>query len=125
MKKLICLFALMITLTSIAADNQGKLFHVVSFKFKSDITAEQKKEVEDAFKALKKSIPEIVSIDWGTNVSKEGFDKGFTHAWVLTFKNAADRDAYLVHPEHKKFGKLLGGKLADGGVFVVDFVSQK
>jgi hypothetical protein len=108
-----------------AADNQGKLFHVVSFKFKSDVTAAQKKEVEEAFKALQKSIPEIVSLDWGTNVSKEGFDKGFTHAWVLTFKNDQDRDAYLVHPEHKKFGKLLGGKLAEGGVFVVDFVSQR
>lgn len=115
----------MIALPTKGADDQGKLFHLVSFKFKSDVTATQRNEVEDAFRALKASIPEIVSIDWGTNVSKEGFDKGFTHAWVLTFKNEADRDAYLVHPAHKRFGELLGGKLADGGVFVVDFISQQ
>ncbi|HMJ88526.1 MAG TPA: Dabb family protein [Candidatus Acidoferrum sp.] len=119
---LLCLCAF----ASVAADApKGKLFHVVSFKYKSDVTDAQKKEVETAFAALKKSIPQIKSLDYGTNVSPEGFDRGFTHMWVLTFDNAADRDAYLVHSEHKKFGKQLGGKLAEGGVFVVDFVSKE
>ena len=39
--------------------------------------------------------------------------------WVLGFMSDADRDAYLVHPDHKEFGKLLKPVLAD--VFVVDF----
>jgi hypothetical protein len=40
----------------------------------------------------------------------------------LTFKTAADRDAYLVHPDHKAFGSLVGPVLAD--VFVIDFWAQ-
>ena len=127
MKLILALVALMMasTFTSLAADaGKDKLYHVVSFKFKEGTTDAQKKEVEEAFAALKKSIPQIKSLDWGTNVSPEKFDKGFTHMWVLTFDNAADRDAYLVHPEHKKFGSKLGGKLAEGGVFVIDFEAK-
>jgi hypothetical protein len=118
---LLCLFAF----ASVAADAKGKLFHCVSFKFKEGVTDAQKKEVVNAFAALKQSIPQIRSLDYGTNISPEKLDKGFTHMWVLTFDNKTDRDAYLVHPEHKKFGKLLSGKLADGGVFVIDFLSKE
>ena len=41
---------------------------------------------------------------------------------MLTFDSVASRDAYLPHPEHKKFGELLGqlGVLEDA--FVVDYV---
>lgn len=104
-----------------AAD--GKLYHVVSFKFKEGATKEQIKQVEDAFRDLKKKIKEIQSYEWGTNVSPEKHDKGFTHAFILSFKSDKDRDAYLIHPDHKAFGKMLGPILAD--VFVVDFWSAK
>ena len=100
-----------------------KLYHVVSFKFKETATKEQIKEVEDAFRDLKKKIKEIQSYEWGTNVSPEKHDKGFTHAFILSFKSDADRDAYLAHPDHKAFGKQLGPILAD--VFVIDFWSAK
>ena len=36
-----------------------------------------------------------------------------------TFKSEKDRDEYLVHPDHKKFGQLLHPVLADA--FVIDF----
>src|SRR6185436_5911267 len=104
-----------------AAD--GKLYHVVSFKFKEGATKEQIKQVEDAFRDLKNKVKEIQSYEWGTNVSPEKHDKGFTHAFILTFKNDKDRDAYLIHPDHKAFGKQLGPILAD--VFVIDFWSTK
>ncbi len=42
---------------------------------------------------------------------------------ILSFKSDKDRDAYLVHPAHKEFGKLLGPVMAD--VFVVDFWAEK
>jgi len=96
-----------------------KLRHVVAFKFKDTATQEQIKEVENAFRALKTRIAEIESFEWGTNVSPEKHDKGFTHGFILTFKSDKDRDAYLVHPEHKKFGQLVGPVLGD--VFVIDF----
>ena len=113
-----------IAVSAVAADSagtkaKGKLIHMVSFKFKPTATPAQIKEVEDAFRALKKKIPQVVSYEWGTNVSPEKHDKGFTHGFILSFKSAADRDAYLGHPDHKKFGELVGPVLAD--VFVIDF----
>jgi hypothetical protein len=105
------------------ADAAEKLNHVVSFKFKSSATAEQIKEVEDAFKALKQKIKEIQTLEWGTNVSPEKLNKGFTHCWVLSFKSEKDRDAYLVHPDHKAFGKILSPVLDD--VFVIDFLAKQ
>ena len=98
---------------------KGSLYHVVSIKFKPDAKPEQIKAVEEAFRALKEKVPGITSLHWGTNVSPEGRNKGFTHCFVLTFASDKDRDTYLTHPEHKAFGGVLGPVLAD--VFVIDF----
>lgn len=109
--------------TAAAPEKPGaKLFHVVSLKFKSTATREQIKAVEDAFAGLKDKIPGITSIEWGTNVSPEKHDKGFTHCFILAFNSEKDRDAYLPHPEHKAFGKVLGPVMED--VFVIDFWSR-
>jgi hypothetical protein len=101
----------------------AKVHHVVCFKFKSTATAPEIKNVEAAFEALQQKVPGIESLKWGTNVSKEQRNKGFTHCFVLTFKTEKERDAYLEHPEHKAFGKLVGPVVDD--VFVLDFVPQK
>jgi hypothetical protein len=100
----------------------GELLHVVSFKFKEGADNEKIKAVEDAFAALPSKIPGIASYKWGTNVSPEKHDKGFTHCFILGFRTEKDRDAYLVHPDHKAFGKVLGPVLGD--VFVIDFWAQ-
>jgi len=104
-----------------AQEEQGnkRLFHVVSLKFKEGTSKEKIKEVEDAFVGLKDKIPGIAAVTWGTNVSPEKHDKGFTHCFVLVFNTDKDRDEYLVHDDHKKFGSLLGPVLAD--VMVIDF----
>ena len=99
---------------------RGSLVHMVSFKFKAEAGDAKVKEVETAFAALPGKIPQIRSFEWGTNISPEKLDKGFTHGFILTFQDAKDRDAYLVHPAHAEFGKLVGPVLAD--VFVVDFL---
>ena len=120
------LVAVVLAACVIAADAPAKtanLRHVVAFKFKDATAPEKIKEVEDAFRALKGKIPEIVAYEWGTNISPEKHDKGFTHGFILTFKSEKDRDAYLVHPEHKKFGGLVGPVLGD--VFVIDFWAKE
>jgi len=117
------LLTLLISAILTNAHAADRLQHVVSFKFKSTATAQDITKVEKAFQALKQSIPQIVACEWGTNVSKEKKDKGFTHCFILTFKSEADRDAYIVHPEHKAFGKLVGPLLDD--VFVIDFWSKQ
>ena len=105
------------------ANAAEKMVHVVAFKFKSTASSQDIKKVEEAFEQLKRKIPQVVSLEWGTNVSPEQRNKGFTHCFVLTFRNEKDRDAYLEHPEHKAFGKIVGPVLDD--VFVIDFLSKE
>ena len=104
------------------AQAAGKLHHVVCFKFKSTATPNEIKKVEEAFKELKHKIPQVASLEWGTNVSPEQRNKGFTHCFLLSFKSDKDRDTYLNHSEHKAFGKIVGPVLDD--VFVIDFWSK-
>jgi hypothetical protein len=106
---------------ALAAD--GPIRHVVHFKFKAGVEKAQVEKIVAAFAALKKKIDVVEQLEWGTNVSPEGLDKGFTHCWLVSFKSSADRDAYLVHPEHKKFVELVKPALEE--VLVVDFVPQK
>ncbi len=98
---------------------KSKLRHVVAFKFKESVSAQDIQRVEDAFAALKGKIPQIQAFESGVNNSPEGLNKGCTHAYILTFSSEKDRDAYLVHPDHVEFGKLVKPVLAD--VFVIDF----
>jgi hypothetical protein len=96
--------------------------HVVLFKFKDDAPADKVKAIEDAFVALKDQIDVIKDLEWGTDISPENLQQGFTHCFLLTFANVQDRDAYLPHPKHKAFGALLGPYLDK--VLVVDFESK-
>lgn len=96
--------------------------HVVAFKYKANATADQISRVTDAFRALQDKIPGIVAFEYGTNQSPEGHDDGFTHLYLVTFENAAARDAYLPHPEHEKFGALLGELDILEDIFVIDYV---
>jgi hypothetical protein len=122
MKLLTSLLAIaMLTASALAAD--GPIRHVVHFKFKADADKAQVDKVVAEFAALKGKISEVESLEWGTDVSPEGLGKGFTHCWIVSFKTAADRDAYLVHPEHKAFVTILKPVLED--VLVVDIVPQK
>lgn len=124
MKSLPVLLAVVFTLlmnTATAADAPYR--HVVLFKFTASATAEQVKAVEAAFKALPSKIDTIVDLEWGTNVSPEGKDGGFTHCFFVTFKDKAGLEVYLPHPAHKEFGASLRGILDK--VLVVDYVAAK
>ena len=110
---------------SAAAAQDGQVRHMVVFKFKPDATPEKIAQVTDALLALKGTIPGIVSVEHGVNNSPEKKNLGFTHAFLVTFENAKARDAYLPHPEHKKFGALLGSLGVMEDVFVVDYVVEK
>lgn len=109
------------SMSTIAAD--GPVYHVVHFKFKADAKKEDISKVVTAFAALKTKIPAIQDFKHGTNSSPEGLAKGFTHCWIITFKNEKDRDAYLVHPDHKAFVELLKPHLEEP--LVVDFIEPK
>ncbi len=124
MKKNLALLILLVSLTSFSfgADKEKsapQLRHVVLFGFKADVTPDQVKTVESAFLALPTQIKCIKSLEWGTDISPEGLQKGHTHCFFLTFNSEKDRDEYLAHPAHKAFGAMLGNKLST--VTVVDY----
>ena len=55
----------------------------------------------------------------GNGLQSRRIATGLTHCFFLTFHSDADRDAYLIHPAHKAFGKVLGDKAS--AVTVVDY----
>lgn len=100
------------------ANMPGKVLrHVVLFQFQEGVTSAQIQEVVDAFAALPKKIDAIHDFEWGTDVSVENKSQGFTHGFVVTFRTAEGRDEYLPHPEHQKFVRLVGPRLAKVLVF--------
>ena len=115
--------ALMVT--GFAAGKKEPVRHVVVFKFKPGATDDQIRQVTDGFRALKGKIPGITAFEHGVNDSPEKKNLGFTHVYLLTFEDARARDVYLPHPEHRRFGELLGrlGVLEDA--FVVDFKPKR
>lgn len=95
------------------------LRHVVLFKFKDTTTAQQVRQIEEAFCALPKKIDAIYDLEWGTDVSVEGKSEGFTHCFFVSFLSEEDRAEYLPHPDHKAFGSIVGPQLDK--VLVVDY----
>jgi hypothetical protein len=120
-----CLALCAALLPTTAEAQNAQLRHLVVFKFKPEATPAQIKQVTDALRALKDKIPGIVSFEHGVNNSPEKKNLGFTHAFLITFENAAARDNYLPHPEHKKFGELLASLKVMEDVFVVDYEPAK
>lgn len=118
------LISILFSLT-LQADDQPKtevvapLRHVVMFKFKDTATAEQIAEIEKAFGELPKKIKTIIGYEWGTNVSKENKSEGFTHCFIVTFKDQNGLDTYTPHENHQAFVKLLLPSLDK--VLVLDF----
>ena len=115
---------LMVASHSVAADAQPKkvLRHVVLYKFKAEITPAQVQEVIDAFSKLPKQIDLIVGYEHGTNLSKEMKDDGLTHCFMVSFRDEAGRDAYIKHPAHDAYVKVVREKREK--VIVVDFWSE-
>lgn len=125
MKKMIALLVALMSLSCVSAFAETaakELRHIVAIKFKADTTPEQIKKVETAFRDLKNKIPEVVSLEWGTDVSVEKRSKGFTHCFILSFKGEKELKTYADHPEHKAFVSILRPTMED--VWVFDFWAQ-
>ncbi len=114
-----------ITSQAAAAEKEsGKVLrHVVLFKFKEGTTDEQVKTIETAFRALPSKVDAIADFEWGTDVSVENKSEGFTHCFLVTFRDEEARAVYLPHPAHKEFVGIVGPHLEK--VLVVDYWSRK
>ena len=124
---------------SIAAPAFADIHHVVVFRYKADVTAQQKAQIATRFVGLKNLARRnghryIVSITGGKAISKEGFDQGLEQAFVVTFKNEADRNYFVgkpyavdMDPAHEALVKIVVPALAadntgkPAGLFVFDY----
>lgn len=123
MKKLLFITLILISMYSTVNAQQAHpkqlLRHVVMFGWKEGTDAAYIAKVVTALSDLKHKIPVIKSFEWGTNNSPENLNNGLTHCFILTFNSEADRDAYLIHPDHKAFVAILNP--APDKITVVDY----
>jgi hypothetical protein len=97
--------------------------HVVLFKFHDRTNQDTVRGIEKAFNELAARLSFVLGFEWGRNSSPETLNKGFTHCFIVTFRDEAGRDAYLPHPDHQAFCReYLDPNLED--VCVVDFRSE-
>jgi hypothetical protein len=109
--------------TTPATGAEKVLRHIVMYQFKPDVTPAQLQEVIDAFAGLPKKINTIIGFEHGPNISKEGKSEGFTHVFVVTFKNEKDRDDYIAHPAHQDYVKVVQGRREK--VIVFDYWAER
>lgn len=103
--------------------SQPLLRHVVMFKFVDKASPEEVKKIEEAFRALPGKIALIKDFEWGVNNSPEKLNQGLTHCFFVSFLREKDRDAYLIHPDHKKFTEIAGPSIDK--VTVLDYWMHK
>jgi hypothetical protein len=129
MKRLLCaslaVVAAVVFCAGVYAANQEKsvVRHVVMFKFKEGTAPEKIKEIEQKFAELPTKLDIIKDFEWGTNISPEKLNKGFTHCFVVTFADEAGRDAYLPSKPHQDFVAILGPVLEEA--MVIDYKARK
>ena len=96
----------------------GNVQHLVFFKYNDDVTAEMIAEVSTRFAALPDKIPGLIGFAAGENLNP-GRALDFDYGFIVTFADAAARETYLPHPDHKAFVDFITPLLAD--VLVVDY----
>jgi len=85
----------------------SKIKHIALLKFKEGTSAEQIGQLFDELLDMTENIPGIEDYVAGENCSPEGKNQGHTHGFIMTFADAAARDAYLPHPEHERVKQLI------------------
>ena len=80
----------------------SKVKHIGLVKFKEGTSEEQINDLFSQLLDLSESVAGIEDYVSGPNTSPEGLNEGFTHGFVMTFTDAAARDAYLPHPDHER-----------------------
>ena len=84
-----------------------KVKHIALVKFKEGTADEQIQKSFDEILDITETIPGIEDYVSGMNMSPEKLNQGYTHGLVMTFTDAAARDAYLSHPEHERVKAMI------------------
>ncbi|TPL86442.1 Dabb family protein [Mesorhizobium sp. B2-3-13] len=96
--------------------------HCVFARFRSDVSPAERTAIHADLEALRQVIEGMETIQFSANVSPEPFARGFSHGFTIDFRDAAARDAYLVHEAHQRAGARLIATLEGGtdGLMVFD-----
>lgn len=84
------------------------LAHIVLVSWRPDTPPEVHAKLAELVGRFPTDIPGVVSVVAGSSVSVEHLEAGYTWGMVVTFVNAAARDAYLPHPAHGPVSELIG-----------------
>jgi hypothetical protein len=95
----------------------SKVKHIALFKFREGTTEEQINKIFDDILDVTEIVAGVEDYVSGTNNSPEGLNKGFSHGFVMTFSDAASRDAYLSNSDHERVKSLLLANIEDGLAF--------
>ena len=93
------------------------LTHIVCWKYKPEVTDDQRNDHIAMLRALPAVIPDIVSFNVGSDILH--LDRSFDTGLVAVYPDRAALDAYSDHPEHQKVAAL--GKQISQQVVSVDF----
>jgi quinol monooxygenase YgiN len=96
--------------------------HMVLVRFKPETSDEMIRDLFAQLAALRERIPGILHYSGGPYSSPEGLNQGYTHGFLMTFRDAAARDAYLPHPEHERVKEAILPWVE--GVVAFDFEMQ-
>lgn len=94
------------------------LTHIVCWKYKPEVTAEQRQEHIEKLRSLPDVIPNILSFSVGADILH--LDRSFDTGLTSTFPDKEALDFYADHPVHQEVAAL-GRKLAEK-VVSVDFI---
>jgi hypothetical protein len=91
------------------------LIHIVCWKYKEETSTELRAEHIRKLKDLAAVIPEIVTLDVGSDVLH--LDRSFDTGLVAVFADREALDIYTDNPEHQKVAAL-GKRIAEQAVSV-------
>ncbi|GLS85585.1 stress responsive protein [Cypionkella aquatica] len=96
--------------------------HIVALRLKASITEPLKQSLYSDLAGLSAVIDGIVAFHAGRNVSIEPLSRGFDDLFWFDFRDAAVRDAYVIHPAHQAIGARIVAACEGGadGVYVFD-----
>jgi hypothetical protein len=90
------------------SDPMAAVIHVVLVRWRGDSDDGLRASVRAGVRGLAEAIPGVLAIEEGQSVSPEGLEQGNDYGFVVTFADAAARDAYLPHPAHVEVADLIG-----------------
>lgn len=97
--------------------------HVVLLKFKKTTTPERIKEIFAALANLRNYCQGLLDFSGGAYSGPENMGRGYTHGFVMTFRDAGCRDMYLPSEAHQGVVKWMMPDLEGGkdGVLAFDW----